>query len=286
MRIRKILKYLEVIILVGIILTPAIFFSIIFALDMGPPRVDFREGDIIQLNITRFSFDHNITNLNNYTVTAGIYMNPILYFEEGKEYDVWEKNFAYDDFILFEGNSASGLLFSFHVDSINKKKTIANLTLDSNNRSFSVGLFEGAQIAPPFFEPSLAVGLTFRSLIYNTTYIHWRVYFVFSTSTTRADLNYHCNHYATGYGWAKEYRNVFSAVWQLGSALAYATYRLRIGEDRLQEVDARFLGVECFNNPGLAFSSNMSAYSELPGYSHWDYYFSYELKYFRGVVEI
>ena len=288
MKIRKILLYLEVIILVGIIIGPVLFFSIALGIGMGPAKVDLREGDVIQLTITNFSFDYNLTDFVNYTVTPGIYLNPILYFEEGEEYDIRDEGFVYNSYILFEGNETSGLQFNFHVDSINKKKSVANLTLDYNNKTFSIGLFgRYSGVRPPFFEPTLSIGLTFRSEIEeNKSYVHWRFYFVFSTTNTRYALNYHSREMMSSYGWAKEETNIFSSAWPDWESLAYATYRLKRGENRLQEVSARYLGRAYLNDPSLPLSSNVSIYTGIPTNSYWNYYFAYKLKYFRGGIEI
>ena len=275
------------IILVGIIITPVLFFSIAFSIGMGPAKVDLKEGDVIQLTITRFSFDFNLTDFENYTVTPGIYLNPILYFEEGKEYDIREEGFGHNSYILFEGNETLSLQFNFHVDSISKKKTVANLTLDYNNKTFSIGLFgRDSGLLPPFFEPTLSIGLTFRSEINEKkSYIHWKNYFVFSTTNTRYALNYHSRKMASAYGWAKEEKNIFSSIWSSWESLAYTTYKLRMVENKLKEVSARYLGREYFE-PSIPFFANVSIYAGIPTYSYWDYYFEYKLKYFRGGIEI
>ena len=141
MKTRKVLKYTEVIFLIGIILTPILYFSITYAIGMGPTKIDLKEGDTIRLKITDFSFQYTLDEFENYTVTPGIYLCPVMFLKEDTDYNVWAEDFKYNEFILFEGNSTSDLTFNFHVDSISKKKTVANLTLDSNNRVFSIGSF-------------------------------------------------------------------------------------------------------------------------------------------------
>ncbi len=291
MKITKLLRYSEFLLLIGIIVTPIIFFSTAFIIGAGPAKVDLREGDIVQLTLSDFSFEYNLSEFENYTVTPGIYLNPIINFKEGEEYDPFDENLDINNIILFEGNSSLYLQYNFHVESLSKMKTIANVTLDSNNRKFALGLFNGYQ-GPhePFFEPSLSIGLTFRSENEDNKicYVHWRDIYIFSTTHTRYALNWHSrNAFSSSYRYAKEGKDIFSSSWfHDGKFLAYTTYKLKIGSNKLQEVSSMFIGREYFSNPILPRSSNISIYAGLPTSSYWNYNFDLRLKYFRGGLEI
>ena len=84
MKIGKVLEYIEIFFIVSIIATPIVFFASPLSIEFKVTKVDLREGDIIQLTINEYSFDYNLSYLENYTVTSGIYLNPVFDYNEAE----------------------------------------------------------------------------------------------------------------------------------------------------------------------------------------------------------
>ncbi|MHA1219205.1 MAG: hypothetical protein ACTSO5_11105 [Candidatus Heimdallarchaeaceae archaeon] len=289
MKIRKALRYFELILLVGIILTPIIFYSTPLSIDSRPPKIGLKEGDVIQLTIKNYSFDYNLSSFENYNVTAGIYLNPILdtdKIEEGKTYEFEEILTFVINIKLFEGNTTSQLQFDFQINEIYDSGTWADITFLNTSSRFQ--LSQLYIIGPtPFFNPSLAVGLTFTTDDGNTTtsYIHWRDIFLFSTKRSREALNWYSkNSERTIFDFARNDKDTFTTTNYNQRFFSSTTYILRAGSSKLQEVNAYFEGTEILGNAG--FYSNITRYLGIPSTSYWNYNLDFELRYFRGGEEI
>ncbi len=289
MKIRKALRYFELILLVGIILTPIIFYSTSLSINSRPPKIGLKEGDVIQLTIKNYSFDYNLSSFENYNVTAGIYLNPILdtdKIEEGKTYEFEEILTFVINIKLFEGNTTSQLQFDFQINEIYESGTWADITFLNTSSRFQLSRLYG--IGPtPFFNPSLAVGLTFTTDDGNTTtsYIHWRNIFLFSTKRSREALNWYSkNSFLAIFDFARNDRDTFTTIYYTQEYFSSTTYILRAGSSKLQEVNTYFEGTEILGNAG--FYSNITRYLGIPSTSYWNYNLDFELRYFRGGEEI
>ena len=289
MKIRKALRYFELILLVGIILTPIIFYSTPLSINSRPPKIGLKEGDVIQLTIKNYSFDYNLSSFENYNVTAGIYLNPILdtdKIEEGKTYEFEEILTFVINIKLFEGNTTSQLQFDFQINEIYESGTWADITFLNTSSRFQLSRLYG--IGPtPFFNPSLAVGLTFTTDDGNTTtsYIHWRSIFLFSTKRSREALNWYSkNSFPTIFDFARNDRDTFTTIYYNQEYFSSITYKLSTRSNNLQEVHAYFEGTEILGNAG--FYSNITRYLGIPSTSYWNYNLDFELRYFRGGEEI
>ena len=288
MKIGKWLNYLEIMFIIGVIITPIVFFTSPLSVELGHGKVGFREGDIVQLTIDEYSFDYNLSSFENYNVTAGIYLNPAFNFKEGVTYTSDNISMALGTIKLFEGNSTSLLQFNFSIESISKTRTGALVTLENTNRSFTFGVFYIPGYVP-FFKPSLAIGLTFTSDSggSTTSYIHWRSIYLFSTKRARDALNWQSkNSLFPIYNFAREDRNTFNSVYHNQDFFSITTYRLKARSNKLQEVNSYFMGREMFQMGDSYFSSNITQYLGLPYYSDWFYDIDLELRYFRGGREI
>lgn len=291
MKIRKALRYFELILLVGIILTPIIFYSTPLSINSRPPKIGLKEGDVIQLTIKNYSFDYNLSSFENYNVTAGIYLNPILdadKIEEGKTYEFEEILTFVINIKLFEGNTTSQLQFDFQINEIYESGTCADITFLNTSSRFQLSRLYG--IGPtPFFNPSLAVGLTFTTDDGNTTtsYIHWRHIHLFSTKRSREALNWYSKNtnYFPLFDFARYDRDTFRIVYHNQEHFSSTTYILRDGSSKLQEVNAYFEGTETLQI-GYDFNSNITHYLGIPSTSYWNYNLDFELRYFRGGEEI
>lgn len=287
MRIVKILRYVELVLIVLIIITPIIFFATPLSLKIKPAKIGFEEGDIIQITITEYSFEYNVTVVGNYTVTAGIYLNPIIDFKEDGSYLISEQ-VSFNNIKLFEGNSSSELQYRFRIDSIGKKKTTANVSLEHNNRKFTLGLFNHFKSAIiPFFEPSLAIGLIFRSDngTFVTSYVHWRSIFIFQAKDLRDALKWHGqNNYAPPYDFAQENINTYYKLYANTEMLSLTKFSLRHFGNKLREVTSIFEGNEVLNTH--SFFSNCTIYLGIPALCYWKYRITIEYQYFRGGTEI
>ncbi len=290
MKIRKILLYLELILLLGLFVTHIVIFPAPFSYRINA-KIDLEEGDIIQLTITDYFFEYNMTFFEHFDAIAGIYLNPIFDFKEGVEQSMSEQFLNYSNIVLFEGNSSSTLDFNFHVDSISKKKTVANLTLDKNNQTITLGMFDlNDGVDNPFFEPALAIGLTFKSnsYLYNRTYVHWRYMYIFSSKDARPALNKQAKHSLLPHFYTKGDTDTFiSNIFDEEDFVSIITYKLRPKSNRLQSVSYNFVGHESFGG-GLVppYTSNYSTYVGIPYKSYWNFHIECQLRYFRGGVEI
>lgn len=290
MKIRKALRYFELILLVGIILTPIIFYSTPLSINSRPPKIGLKEGDVIQLTIKNYSFDYNLSSFENYNVTAGIYLNPILdtdKIEEGKTYEFEEILTFVINIKLFEGNTTSQLQFDFQINEIYESGTVADITFLNTSSRFQLSRLYG--IGPtPFFNPSLAVGLTFTTDDGNTTtsYIHWRNIFLFSTKRSREALNWYSkNSFPTIFDFARNDRDTFTTIYYNQEYFSSITYKLSTRSNNLQEVHAYFEGTETLIGY-VHFDSNITHYLGIPSTSYWNYNLDFELRYFRGGEEI
>ncbi|MHA1955027.1 MAG: hypothetical protein ACW96U_13890 [Candidatus Heimdallarchaeaceae archaeon] len=289
MRIGKILRYVELILIALIVISPIIFFTTPLSLDARFAKIGFEEGDIIQITITDYSFDYNVTVLGNYTITAGIYLNPIIDFKEGVYYIADEQYVSFNNIKLFEGNLSTHLQYRFRIDSISKKKTTANVLLEHNNRNFTLGLFEHYQSAIiPFFEPSLAIGLTFRSDngTFVTSYVYWRSFFLFQTEDLRDALNWHSkNNYRSPYDFAQEDSKTYYTLYANSEVFSLTTYSLSQFGNKLREITSVFEGTHQITSYS-PFYSNITHYLGISDLSYWKYRITLEYQYFRGGAEI
>ena len=161
--------------------------------------------------------------------------------------------------------------------------------MDRNNEKLTLGMFRNYKgIYAPFFEPSLSIGITFKSnsYLYNRTYIHWRSIHVFSSKDARRALNWHTKHSLSPYEFAKGDQDTFITNRFDGNFLSVTTYNLRPQSNRLQSGTSNFVGYETFSGGVVPpFSSNISVYvGSSQGY--YQYHIGFELKYFRGGIEI
>ena len=292
MRITKVLRYIELFMLIGIIFTPVVFYSTPLSIFARPPQVDFKEGDIIQLTITEYSFEYSLEAFGDYNVTAGIYLNPIINWDELETGEI----ITYEDFapvlstpILFEGNTTSQIQFNFQIDSVSKNNLGANVTFLNTTQKFHLGSMYRSR-PTPFFEPTLAMGLTFSKDDGNTTlsYVHWKTHYLFSTKRAREALNWYSRNTAHFlFDFARYDRNTFYEVDQDLEYLSRISYILQEGSNRLQRVDASFEGREVVQIASqVYFTSNITAGFGLPYESYWSYNLKYQLRYFRGGKEI
>ncbi len=288
MKIRKILIYTEVVLLISIILTPIVYFSTPWSIEFRQPRLDYEEGDIIKLTIDEFSFDYNLSYLNNFNVTAGIYLNPIFTFEEGLTYVPENLSLALSTIKLYEGNLSSKLHFNFQITSMNKDKTFADVRLVESSENFSIGRF-GCSAAVPFLDPFLRIGLTFSSDdgVTKTTYVHWRYILLFSTKNSREALNWQSrNVYFDPYEFAKEDRDTFTMIDYSQEFFTLTRYKLQEQSNRLHVVNSTFEGVEKLTDFLIPFTSNVSSFLGIPDISYWSYQLNLGLKYHRGGREL
>ena len=289
MGIKRILKFVEVAILISLVISPIFFFTTSLSIEFRGAKIGFKEGDIIQITISDFSFDYNITVSGNYSITPGIYLNPIIDFKEGVSYLINPEDVSFSNIKLFEGNSSSNLQYRVRIDSINKKKTIANVSIENSNRRFSLGLFDhfkGAII--PFFEPSLGIGLTFRldkgtDLI---SYVHWRSVHIFPTRDYKEALNWHGkNDYVPPFDFAKENSRTYNRLYASTEFLSLTTYRLSYVGKHLNQISSIFEGNEIISI-GHPFFSNITIYLGIPAVCYWNYRLTLEYQFYRGSKEI
>lgn len=289
MRIRRILRFVEITFIISIVISPIIFFSTPLSIEYRGAKIGFKEGDIIQITISEFYFDYNVTVTENYTITPGIYLNPIVDFKEGEVYLPDEQYVSFNNIILFEGNSSSNLQYRFRIDSISKKKTTANVSLENSNKKFTLGLFnhfQGAII--PFFEPSLGIGLTFRSDNGNNkiSYVHWRSVFIFPTKDFKNALDWHGkNDYGGPYEFSQENRKTYNKFYASSEFLLLTRYKLRYFDNKIGEVSSIFEGIEQLSPPS-PFFSNITIYQGIYVLCYWNYKLILEYQYFRGGTEI
>ncbi|GAH59957.1 unnamed protein product, partial [marine sediment metagenome] len=247
MRINTILRYSEVVLIIGVILTPIIYFTPL-GIHYKTASVDFKEGDIIQVTINNYAFDYQATGLESYNVTTGIYLSPTVILEDGERTGV-------ESIQLFEGNSTSSLELNFRVDAIHKYivdltgMTDAYVTLEETGDQFILNPYLHPAIAP-FVLPYLAFGLTISSenVFGKVNYVCWHIIFLFSTQNTRDALNWHSrgNSDYLGYDFAKEDRNTFKTVvngdYSGHSFFSLITWVLKDRSNKLQRVTSVYEG--------------------------------------------
>ncbi len=292
MKIYRILRYFEILFLLVIILTPVVIVSTPLRIHFGPTQIGFREGDIIQLTINDYSFDYNLSYLNDYNVTAGLYLGPFFNFDELEKKDTYtieELMSVSYNINLFQGNTSSHLQYDFQIDSIGKKKRYANVSIVNSTKSFIVSRLYNLEPAP-FFDTSLAYGLTFSTEVDNSTisYIHLRRIFLFSTSETRDALNWYSRHgmFYPFYDFSRYDKDTFRTVHFYENYFTSTTYILQEGSNNLKEVSSHFAGLEYLLNTGDNFQSNITTYLGLPTQSYWNFDVNFDLRYFRGGEEI
>ena len=288
MKTVQLLRYLELFFLASIIILPIIIYTTPLSIHFVHPRVNFKEGDIIQITISDYSFDYNLTDLGNYNVTAGIYLGTYLDlsdFEEGKTSITTEEIFALSrNILLFEGNSTSILQYNFQIDKLGEKKYSANASIIENSKSFIISQIFRSELAP-FFEPSICIGLTFTEEKEDTilSYIHWRKVFIFSTTKSRDILNWYSKHsYGTMFDFARYDIDTFNAIDYSQKYFSATTYKLRESSNLLESVTTNFEGYEALYIAQYHLNSNITQGSDIPLTCYWNYNFKLELQYFRG----
>ena len=283
MKLVKVFKILELTFIIFIILFPIVFFTTSLSIEYRRAVVGLKEGDIIQLTITDYNFNYNVTDTGEYNVSAGIYLTPILDFKDGEVLIQDVENIKFSSITLFEGNSTRNLKFNFTINSLGDEKITAVTTLVQHNRQFALGLFYYSAVVP-FLEPSLAVGLTFSKADGATkvAYVNWRGMFVFSTKKAREALDWHSkNDYFSPFNFAQEDKNTYNTIYYDRQFFSATTYRLRQWSNKLDSVTSTLEGIVDMTTYS-PFFSNMTAYSRLPYVSYWKYHIEFELLYFRG----
>lgn len=289
MRIRTILRYAEVILIICVILTPIIFFTTPLSIMYRYASVDLKDGDVIKVMINNYAFDYQITGLESYNVTAGIYLHPVFLIENGERYE--QKSIQ-----LFEGNSTSGLELNFRVDTIIRSlhgSAYAHVTLEETGDKFILNPFLQSAVRP-FVYPYLAHGLTIssESVLGVSNYVCWHSIFLFSTQNTREALNWHSrNSGYLGYDFAKEDRNTFKTVlnddYSGQSFFSLTSWQLKNRSNKLQRVTSAYDGYEQLTlyDP-LSFPRYFNFTTAYDIFSYWKYSMDIELKYFRGGNEL
>ena len=282
------LRSVELLLLVGVIISPVVYYSTSLSIFERHAKVGLREGDIIHLTITEYSFDYNLTYIGNYNVTAGLYLSPAFEFKEGVTYTSDNLTKALSTIKLIEGNISSQLQFNFLIDTVGETKIGAIVTFENTSKIFTLGVFSAWGIIP-FLEPCLAIGLTFSTDdgITKTSYVHWRNVFLFSTKRAREALNWHSrNTFSPPHDFAREDKNTFNAIVLGQNFISASTYKLYERTSRLKGVESTFKGIESLRYTMIPFSSNITYRSGIPETSYWNYHLEFELRYFRGGKEI
>jgi len=290
MKTEKVIRYSELIILIGIILVPIVFYSTPLSIHERPPKVGLKEGDIIRLTISDFSFEYNLSSVWEHNVTPGIYLNPIINWDELEEKEVY----APEDFTsvlstcaLFEGNSTNQLHFEFQIKKIAENKYGAEILFLNTSQTFWINVMYS--FGPtPFFDPSLSIGLTFSKSDGNTTtsYVFWNIVYLFTTKRARESLNYYSrNTFSLPFDFARYDRDTFYDLRHYQEFYYLTTYKLRKNSNKLQEVSTHYSGITPLHRV-MYFTSNITKYLGIPSTSYWNYDLDFQLRYFRGGEEI
>ena len=290
MKVEKILRYSELVLLIGIILVPIVFYSTPLSIDERPPKVGLKEGDIIRLTLTDFSFEYNLSTVGEYNVTPGIYLNPVINWDDLEE----KKVYAPEDFTpvlstyaLFEGNNTNQLHFEFQIIKITENKYGAEILFLNTSQTFWINAM--FRFGPtPFFDPSLSIGLTFSKSDGNTTtsYVHWNMVYLFSTKRARESLNYYSRTaYSLPFNIARYDRDTFYDLRHYQEFYWLTTYKLGKNSNKLQEVSTQHYGSVPLHGV-MYFASNITKYLGIPSTSYWNYELDFQLRYFRGGEEI
>ncbi|MHA1202034.1 MAG: hypothetical protein ACTSQ4_05890 [Candidatus Heimdallarchaeaceae archaeon] len=287
MRRRTILRYSEVILILGAILTPIIFFTTPLSITYRYASVDLKEGDIIQVTINDYTFNYQTTGLESYNITPGIYLYPTVFIEDGERV-------GSGSILLFEGNSSSSIELNFRVTAIIKKHLATYAYVMHEETGFQFILNPYVEPAyTPFVVPYLTYGLTFsyEGVFGAGNYVCWHSIFLFSTQNTREALNWHSrNSGYLGYDFAKEDTNTFKTAlnenYSGHSFFSLTTWQLKNRSDKLLRVTSSYEGFEQLTLSQRSGSRifNFTANEDI--FSYWSYNMDIELKYFRGGKEI
>ncbi|MHA1419714.1 MAG: hypothetical protein ACTSPO_12410 [Candidatus Heimdallarchaeaceae archaeon] len=282
------MRYSEVVLIIGVILTPIIFYTTPLSITNRYSSVDLKEGDIIQIMINNYAFNYQTTGLESYNVTVGIYLYPIFKLEYG--------GITAGSIQLLEGNSTSVLELNFRVDAITKSirgTSYANVTLEETGDKFILNTLLQPAVTP-FVFPYLAHGLTINAEndIRTVEYVCWHSIYLFSTQNTREALNWHSrNSGYLGYDFAKEDTNTFKTVlsddYSGYSFFSLATWQLKDRSNKLQRVSSAYNGYEQLTlSDSFSFPRYFNFTSAEDIFSYWNYNMDIEIKYFRGGIEI